>query len=65
MIADELKAAINDYPAEWIPEAFKEAVKANVRKWNYTRAILERWKTSGRGETNKANKNGMSALELA
>ena len=50
MIADELKRAEADYPADWITEAFKEAVIANARSWRYVRAILERWQTEGRGE---------------
>ena len=49
MMADELRQAEKDYPAEWLPEAFLKAEKANVRKWTYIRAILENWKTDGRG----------------
>lgn len=49
MMADELRQAEKDYPAEWLPEAFLLAEKANVRKWNYILAILKKWKTDGRG----------------
>lgn len=49
MMADELRQAEKDYPAEWLPEAFLKAEKANVRKWNYILAILKKWKTEGRG----------------
>ncbi len=56
MMADELKQAEIDYPGEWIPEAFLLAEKANVRKWSYIRAILDRWKTDGRGAPSKTNK---------
>lgn len=49
MIADRLKVAEQAYPPEWIPDAFKEAVEQNVRKWSYVSAILERWKNEGRG----------------
>lgn len=56
MMADELRQAEKDYPAEWMPEAFLQAEKANVRKWNYVRAILERWKTDGRGSQSQPNK---------
>jgi DNA replication protein len=50
MIVDELKQAEDDYPADWIAEAFREAVVANARSWRYVRAILERWTTEGRGD---------------
>ncbi|MCP4540722.1 MAG: DnaD domain protein [Chloroflexi bacterium] len=48
LIADELHQAEKDYPAEWIEEAFREAVTQNVRKWSYVRAILEQWRVEGR-----------------
>jgi DNA replication protein len=50
MMAEELRAAEQDYPAEWIEEAFRAAVTANVRKWSYVRSILERWRTEGRDD---------------
>jgi DNA replication protein len=50
MIAEELQAAEQSYPAEWIEEAFKIAAEQNVRKWRYIRAILERWATEGRDD---------------
>lgn len=56
MMADELRQAEKDYPAEWMPEAFLLAEKANVRKWNYIKAILDRWKTEGRGRLTDKNK---------
>jgi DNA replication protein len=48
LIADELKDAAEQYPAEWIEAAFREAVQHNKRKWSYIRAILRRWETEGR-----------------
>jgi DNA replication protein len=50
LIADELREAEQAYPAEWIEEAFREAVSLNKRNWKYVRAILERWRTEGRGD---------------
>jgi DNA replication protein len=50
LIADELREAEQTYPAEWIEEAFREAVALNKRSWKYIRAILERWHTEGRGD---------------
>lgn len=55
-LADLLKDAEKEYPADWIPEAFEEAVKNNVRKWSYIAAILENWKKDGRGKKNGKNK---------
>jgi DnaD/phage-associated family protein len=48
LLADELKDAADQYPPEWIEEAFREAVQHNKRKWSYIRAILRRWETEGR-----------------
>ena len=48
LIADELRQAEQDYSAEWIEEAFREAVTQNIRKWSYVRAILEQWRVEGR-----------------
>jgi DNA replication protein len=50
MIAEELQEAEQSYPAGWIEEAFKIAVEANVRKWRYIRAILEKWATEGKDD---------------
>jgi DNA replication protein len=50
LVADELREAEENYPAEWIEEAFREATSLNKRNWKYIRAILERWRTEGRGD---------------
>lgn len=49
MVSENLKAALNDYPEEWVRDAIKEAVSNNVRKWRYIEKILLTWKTEGRG----------------
>lgn len=48
MIAEELKAAEQLYPASWIDDAFREAVSHNKRSWKYIEAILKRWASEGR-----------------
>ncbi len=53
MIAEMLKTAEADYPAEWIEEAFRIAVTNNVRKWNYIQAILRSWQERGRDDENR------------
>lgn len=49
LIADELREAEREYPAEWIEDAFREAIALNKRSWKYIRAILERWRAEGKG----------------
>lgn len=49
MIADELRDAERHYPADWIADAFREAVKSNKRSWRYVLRVLERWRVEGRG----------------
>ena len=56
MMAEELKEAEKEFPADWIEEAFKESVKHNKRNWKYVHAILKNWKTEGRGDPSKKNK---------
>ncbi|MCX7670566.1 MAG: DnaD domain protein [Anaerolineae bacterium] len=54
MIANELRDAEKHYPAEWIADAFREAVAMNKRNWKYVRAILERWRTEGKDAGRRA-----------
>lgn len=49
IIADQLIDATERYPADWIEEAFREAVNYNKRNWRYIRKILENWASEGRG----------------
>jgi DNA replication protein len=48
IIADQLKDAADQYPPEWIEDAFRGAVEQNKRKWSYVRAILRNWEIEGR-----------------
>ena len=48
ILAEELQEAEHRYPPEWIEEAFREAVRANVRNWKYIHGILKRWQREGR-----------------
>jgi DnaD/phage-associated family protein len=47
-IAEKLKEAEKLYPAEWIEDAFKEAVGANKRSWGYIASVLKRWEREGK-----------------
>ncbi len=57
LIAEELKEAEKTYPAQWIEDAFREAVALNRRRWKYIRAILERWNAEGR--TDEERRRGL------
>lgn len=48
MLLDELREAEDQYPAHWIEDAVREAVRANARSWRYIRKVLERWAANGR-----------------
>jgi len=50
MLADELRDAEATYPAAWIEDAFREAVRQNARSWVYVRKILERRERSDKRE---------------
>lgn len=50
IIADELREAENTYPADWIEDAFKQAVAYNRRNWKYIQRILERWAMEGKSD---------------
>ncbi len=59
LLAEELKDAVREYPAEWIEEAFRIAAENNARRWSYVRAVLERWRTEGK-EERKADTDSLS-----
>jgi len=48
ILAEELQEAEHRYPPEWIQDAFREAVRANVRNWKYINGILKRWEREGK-----------------
>jgi DnaD/phage-associated family protein len=50
LIAEELREAELQFPADWIEDAFREAVAYNRRNWRYVRRVLEAWASQGRGE---------------
>jgi DNA replication protein len=58
MIADELRDAERNFPVDWIADAFRQAVLHNKRNWKYVLAILERWRTEGRGGTRQEAHSG-------
>lgn len=61
IISDELKEAEKEYPPEWFPMAFREAVDHNARSWRYIETILKRWKVQGFSSNGK--KPGRTAID--
>jgi DnaD/phage-associated family protein len=47
LVADNIRYWADNYSAEWIITAIKEAVLSNVRKPNYISAILDNWDKNG------------------
>jgi DNA replication protein len=47
MVAEYLKDAEEEYPADWFEPAFQRAVGQNKRSWSYIAAILRRWQAEG------------------
>lgn len=54
VIAQQLTEARTEYGDEWVKAALEEAALANIRRWRYVEAILERWKRDGFRSTNGA-----------
>ena len=50
-MAEQLRAAEDEYPTSWIEEAFSIASGQNVRSWGYVHAILRRWLQEGKPVT--------------
>ncbi|MFN8535569.1 MAG: DnaD domain protein [Dehalococcoidia bacterium] len=50
LLADELRAAEEEYPEVWLEDAFRVAVALNRRSWRYISRILERWRVEGRSD---------------
>lgn len=57
LIADELRDLENDYPAEWIDEAIREAVANNARSLRYISRVLENWQAQGKSDRGKDRGN--------
>ncbi|MEE2656340.1 MAG: DnaD domain protein [Chloroflexota bacterium] len=65
MAAERLMDIVVEYPEEWIPEAFREAVLHNSRNLKYIEAILRRWRDDGRGTREPGRSTGtVSASEV-
>lgn len=54
-IVDALKDAVQEFPADWITDAFKLTRDRRGRSWKYTRAILDNWSKFGRDDQKPAS----------
>ncbi len=43
-VAEQLRAAEEEYPADWIADAIAVAAERNARSWRYIDAVLRNWK---------------------
>lgn len=57
MLGDSLECALDGIPEDWVTDAIRETGLAGAKSWKYTDAILQRWKTEGRGVEAKAPEN--------
>ena len=56
ILSEDLMEAEKTYPAAWIEQAFYEAVSRNKRNWRYIHTILERWRTEGKDERDRRDR---------
>ncbi len=48
LLAEKLRQAEQDYPEDWIRDAFSLAVERNKRSWSYIHSILRNWAQYGK-----------------
>ena len=48
LVADQIRLALELYPASWVHEAIGEAVAYNRRQWRYIHRVLQNWAADGR-----------------
>ena len=63
MLAEELKDAEENYPAQWVSGAFAIAARENKRSWRYVSGILRRWASEGRSAGRNDGKLGRHPAE--
>lgn len=56
LLADQLRDMEKSYTPDWIYEAFEIAVSRNKRSLRYIQAILKRWETEGKDNSNEESK---------
>lgn len=65
-VAEQLRAAEEEYPAQWIERAIVAAGERDIRSWSYVIATLRRWNREGPPKwTVDAHDNGKSGNDIA
>lgn len=44
---EDIRAALETFPEEWLAEAIREMARARAKSWRYAQAILDRWQRDG------------------
>ncbi len=55
LLSEDLTAAQEDYPSQWIEEAIHIAVQNNARSWRYVDAVLKSWQKEGKDGQSRRN----------
>ena len=50
LLSEQMKDAEENYPWQWIEDAFNIAVGLNKRNWRYIEATLKHWAIEGKGD---------------
>lgn len=48
LLSEDLTAAADEYPHQWIEDAIHIAVQNNARSWRYVDAVLKSWQKEGK-----------------
>jgi len=56
MLADKLRQAERDYPANWIFDAFSLSIERNKRNWAYISRILKDWAEHGKDQPSQTGR---------
>lgn len=54
MVSDQISAALEEFPKQYLIDAINIAVTANHRNWRYINGILKRWRENGRSDVMKS-----------
>jgi DNA replication protein len=61
LVADQISAALELYPTDWLHDAIEEAVAYNRRQWRYVHRILQNWTAEGRPAASGSGSEGTYA----
>ncbi len=56
MLAEKLRQAEQDYPENWIRDAFSLSIERNKRSWAYISRILQEWAKHGKDQPSQTSR---------